>query len=186
MPVKLSKTSFFISIKKIVFSIIFNTDHLCKRNEFKCKNGRCVSVDLICNSQNDCYDNSDENFCCTKFTCDNRRCISEEQRCNNINNCGDWSDEKNCNGSCPFGLTLSNLRAFVSWLQSVKFSKMFQFFSIILNFQVLIFKWSFCTLKFFKLFPAQIFLISGFFTYGIQVTIDGWIVVLLCFLLGFT
>ena len=73
-------------------------DHLCKPNEFKCENSRCVSVDLICNDRNDCYDNSDEAFCCTKFTCDNRRCISNSQVCDMINNCGDWSDEKNCRG----------------------------------------------------------------------------------------
>ena len=89
------RTVHYVNFCFLFFSFI---DHLCKPNEFKCENGRCVSDDLICNNRNDCFDNSDETFCCTKFTCDNRRCISESQVCDLINNCGDWSDEKNCRG----------------------------------------------------------------------------------------
>lgn len=80
--------SFFISILVTI----------CKRNEFKCQNGRCVSVNLICNQVNDCYDNSDENYCCSGFLCDNERCIKKEERCDTLNQCGDWSDEKHCAG----------------------------------------------------------------------------------------
>ncbi|XP_066927179.1 uncharacterized protein [Clytia hemisphaerica] len=74
---------------------------ICKRNEFKCQNGRCVSVNLICNQVNDCYDNSDENYCCAGFLCDNERCIKKEERCDTLNQCGDWSDEKHCTDGRP-------------------------------------------------------------------------------------
>lgn len=83
------------------FNATFLTlNHICRPNEFKCNNGRCVSVDLICNNHNDCFDNSDENFCCSnRFKCRNNRCIRNDLVCNSRNDCGDWSDEKICDGS---------------------------------------------------------------------------------------
>lgn len=37
----------------------------CKISELHCRNGRCVALDLYCNGNNDCGDNSDEPKYCT-------------------------------------------------------------------------------------------------------------------------
>ena len=35
----------------------------CRRNQFQCKNKNCISKYVLCNSRDDCGDNSDESFC---------------------------------------------------------------------------------------------------------------------------
>lgn len=40
----------------------FHTGH-CQEDEFKCKNGRCVYRDLLCDGYNNCGDDSDETSC---------------------------------------------------------------------------------------------------------------------------
>ena len=35
----------------------------CASDEFKCKNGRCVYRDLLCDGYNNCGDDSDEKSC---------------------------------------------------------------------------------------------------------------------------
>uniref|UniRef100_A0A8C5D9L3 Low-density lipoprotein receptor-related protein 8-like n=1 Tax=Gouania willdenowi TaxID=441366 RepID=A0A8C5D9L3_GOUWI len=80
-----------------------------KRLEFSCSDGGCVSLQLVCNGQNDCEDGSDENQCGDKrckndeFSCTNRQCISTRSLCNGIDDCGDGSDEASC-PMCDAGL----------------------------------------------------------------------------------
>lgn len=72
----------------------------------------CIHPKWICDKQNDCWDNSDEENCddvtvppqkeCpdTKFKCDNGQCVSLLWRCDKDNDCEDSSDEKNCTYNC--------------------------------------------------------------------------------------
>lgn len=36
---------------------------MCQEFEFKCKNGRCISYEFICNAEDNCGDGSDEETC---------------------------------------------------------------------------------------------------------------------------
>ena len=36
----------------------------CQQDEFECKNGRCIAVNLICNGARDCSSGEDEANCC--------------------------------------------------------------------------------------------------------------------------
>ncbi|GBN88663.1 hypothetical protein AVEN_152602-1 [Araneus ventricosus] len=38
----------------------------CASAEFKCSNGRCITIRYLCDTGNDCGDNSDEQFCAEK------------------------------------------------------------------------------------------------------------------------
>ncbi|PVD25149.1 hypothetical protein C0Q70_15647 [Pomacea canaliculata] len=78
----------------------------CADNEFQCKNGLCIQEEWTCDTDNDCWDGSDENLpeCpprgqCTgnhEFKCTNNRCIPIEFRCDGDNDCNDRSDEAGC------------------------------------------------------------------------------------------
>ena len=35
----------------------------CRRNQFQCKNKKCISKYDVCNLRDNCGDNSDESFC---------------------------------------------------------------------------------------------------------------------------
>ena len=35
----------------------------CPRDQFQCKNRKCISKNNLCNWRDDCGDNSDETFC---------------------------------------------------------------------------------------------------------------------------
>ena len=35
----------------------------CRRYQFQCENGKCISHHNVCNLRDDCGDNSDEMFC---------------------------------------------------------------------------------------------------------------------------
>ena len=35
----------------------------CPRDQFQCKNRKCISKNNLCNWSDDCGDNSDETFC---------------------------------------------------------------------------------------------------------------------------
>lgn len=86
-------------INNIGFKVSYHSVYsFCRINEFKCGNGRCVHVRLICNGVNNCLDNTDEAYCCKGFTCDNHKCIDEKKVCNGVHDCHDGSDEKICNG----------------------------------------------------------------------------------------
>uniref|UniRef100_A0A2C9K4U4 Uncharacterized protein n=1 Tax=Biomphalaria glabrata TaxID=6526 RepID=A0A2C9K4U4_BIOGL len=82
----------------------------CAANETPCKNGECVQIDWICDTENDCYDDSDEIGCpmdCSgehQLKCNNGLCISREFQCDGENDCRDMTDEKGCeNVQCGVG-----------------------------------------------------------------------------------
>ena len=80
----------------------------CFSNYFKCKNGNCVPKTWVCDGDDECKDNSDEDkeVCGIKtchdfqFRCDNEKCIPKNYLCDSLNDCGDSSDERNCTISC--------------------------------------------------------------------------------------
>lgn len=71
--------------------------------DFTCNNQRCVPKSWLCDGDNDCLDNSDEQQNCTKptcasneFQCKSGRCVPLTFKCDAENDCGDFSDETGC------------------------------------------------------------------------------------------
>lgn len=83
----------------------------CYTNEFQCHNGiECISVKLICDGYNDCFDKSDEQNCSTatkrptfnetddcvhpdRICRPTGHCIRVEQLCDGTSDCSDGTDE---------------------------------------------------------------------------------------------
>ncbi|XP_032148954.1 low-density lipoprotein receptor-related protein 2 isoform X4 [Sapajus apella] len=83
---------------------IVDNGQRCGASSFTCSNGRCISEEWKCDTDNDCGDGSDEmeSVCAlhtcslTAFTCANGRCVPYFYRCDFYNDCGDGSDEEGC------------------------------------------------------------------------------------------
>ncbi|GFQ87122.1 sortilin-related receptor [Trichonephila clavata] len=79
------------------------TEIVCKNDEFKCSNHKCIPKNKMCDGVNDCGDYSDEGRQCDstcdtgKFRCKNDNCIHATFVCDFDDDCGDMSDEQNCN-----------------------------------------------------------------------------------------
>lgn len=78
-------------------------DPRCAPWDFTCSNGRCIQKTWVCDGDDDCLDNSDEEQNCTKvtcredeFACESGRCIPNTFKCDSDNDCGDFSDETGC------------------------------------------------------------------------------------------
>merc|ERR1719427_1309829 len=83
----------------------------CGKSEFLCNNNNCVSMELFCNGDDDCGDNSDESekichrrtedltpdtvSCLDGIAC-GTECVPLSARCNGTYECVDESDEENC------------------------------------------------------------------------------------------
>ncbi|XP_071823426.1 low-density lipoprotein receptor-related protein 2-like isoform X4 [Apostichopus japonicus] len=88
-------------------------DTSCTGNTFTCGNGNCIPDSWMCDLDNDCGDNSDEEYplcydhVCEEdeFSCHNTRCIPDVYECDFENDCRDGSDEHlNCPyPECPEG-----------------------------------------------------------------------------------
>uniref|UniRef100_A0A8C4IRR0 Low density lipoprotein receptor a n=1 Tax=Dicentrarchus labrax TaxID=13489 RepID=A0A8C4IRR0_DICLA len=81
----------------------------CTDNEFRCRNGQCVSSSFVCDDEADCDDGSDEASCppvtCspTSFQCNNTVCVPRLWACDGDSDCPDGSDEwpQNCGTQKP-------------------------------------------------------------------------------------
>lgn len=69
--------------------------------EFQCNSGKCIPIELLCDGEPNCDDNSDETrdrcfaVYCPQFAfqCDYGACVSGEAKCNRRRDCIDASDE---------------------------------------------------------------------------------------------
>ncbi|XP_017777455.1 PREDICTED: low-density lipoprotein receptor-related protein 1 [Nicrophorus vespilloides] len=86
------------------------TNRVCTDLEFRCSNGKCISLSKKCDGHADCKDSylaalsSDELNCKSckgnQFSCGNGLCIPGSFRCNGQPDCEDGSDERGCQEQC--------------------------------------------------------------------------------------
>ncbi|XP_043929607.1 low-density lipoprotein receptor-related protein 1B, partial [Protopterus annectens] len=77
--------------------------HICKPEEFQCRNHQCILKRWKCDGDDDCLDGSDEDpeICsghtcpANHFKCQNNRCIPKRWLCDGANDCGSNEDESN-------------------------------------------------------------------------------------------
>lgn len=86
----------------------------CQAEEFQCRNKKCVYDRWVCDKENDCGDESDEDpeLCdhrihtqetrCNDFHCRSGECIPLYLVCNGVKNCHDGSDEGHSCGTYHF------------------------------------------------------------------------------------
>ncbi|TRZ00822.1 hypothetical protein DNTS_026704 [Danionella cerebrum] len=80
----------------------------CQSDDWKCRNNICIPRELLCNEEDDCGDNSDEEACgaCEKMgiRCPDGACLSQREKCDGVSQCSDQRDEPlTCGKSCRDG-----------------------------------------------------------------------------------
>ncbi|GBN83676.1 hypothetical protein AVEN_224604-1, partial [Araneus ventricosus] len=55
--------AFLVSLLAGYFFYYAEASSQCAPSQFKCSNGRCISMGNLCDGNKDCGDNSDEEFC---------------------------------------------------------------------------------------------------------------------------
>lgn len=79
----------------------------CESYEFKCSNKNCTMKEWLCDGEDDCGDNSDEEYCvknparsqCNyyEFQCKSGdQCVPKSYHCDGENDCEDGTDELGC------------------------------------------------------------------------------------------
>lgn len=76
----------------------------CGKTFYQCKTHKCIPRDFICDQDDDCGDNGDEQHChyptkvckTTEFQCADSSCIPNQWFCDGKDDCGDHSDERKC------------------------------------------------------------------------------------------
>ncbi|ESO07663.1 hypothetical protein HELRODRAFT_75816, partial [Helobdella robusta] len=77
----------------------------CESNEHQCRNGRCISMDFLCDGIHDCPEKDDESDqVLLNRSCPNdlvyceitKKCMKSSQMCDRYQDCPDDSDESNC------------------------------------------------------------------------------------------
>lgn len=90
-----------IALCRSFISVVSATNCTVANGEWKCLNGDCISINVLCDGTKHCRDGSDETrkFCknaiCTPllFRCDYGACIPLTQLCDGVVDCADSSDE---------------------------------------------------------------------------------------------
>lgn len=69
-------------------------------DEYACEDGRCIQLEWVCDSYNDCLDGTDEAQCtrCADdmFQCHDYTCISSSKHCDGVKDCPSGLDEMGC------------------------------------------------------------------------------------------
>lgn len=93
----------------MTYDIFSDRNGMCEPNEFQCSNRKCVLKTWLCDSDDDCGDNSDEQNCITsdprqpqqclpvEFACaSGDQCVRKSFHCDGESDCFDKSDEIGC------------------------------------------------------------------------------------------
>jgi len=107
-----SKGSSVYHVKQLVDDKGDATDDKCLRNQFRCSDGTCLPVEVICDGVADCKEGEEENDCDsfiynTTFQCGGNQTIHLSTVCNGVFDCRNGFDERMhvCQQECSISQT---------------------------------------------------------------------------------